>query len=61
MVSGRRELRCLYNPTNPDKMVVLPFAAPGDQVRYREYQRGVGLETGGPHTGPNYVWFYAAT
>ena len=29
-------LRCLYNPTNPDKVLVFPFAARGDELTYNE-------------------------
>jgi hypothetical protein len=27
-------LRCLYNPTNPDRVIVFPFAARGDELTY---------------------------
>lgn len=44
-------MRCLYNPTNPDKVAVLPSAARGDRMSYNEF---VGA-------GSDYVWFYTAT
>lgn len=44
-------LRCRYNPSNPDKLLVLPFAARGDRVRCDEF-RGAGSD---------YVWFHSAT
>jgi hypothetical protein len=44
-------LRCVYNPTNPDKVLVFPFAVKGDEVSYNEIT----------NTGPDHVWFYSAT
>jgi hypothetical protein len=45
-------LRCSYNPTNPDKVLVFPRAKRGDKgVRYHEFNA----------TGPEHVWFYSAT
>ena len=44
-------LRCLYNPTNPDQLVVFPFAERGDQVRYSEISLA----------GSDHVWFRSAT
>lgn len=44
-------LRCLYNPTNPDQVLVFPHATRGTEVTYNE------LTT----TGPDHVWFYSAT
>lgn len=44
-------LRCLYNPTNPDQVLVFPHAGRGTEVTYSE------LTT----TGPDHVWFYSAT
>jgi hypothetical protein len=44
-------LLCRYNPTNPDKVLVFPFAVKGDEVSYNEIT----------NTGPDHVWFYSAT
>ncbi|WP_156661322.1 hypothetical protein [Mycobacterium sp. 852002-51163_SCH5372311] len=44
-------MRCLYNPTNPDKVLVFPFAERGDRIRYNEF---IGA-------GSDYVWFSSAT
>jgi hypothetical protein len=44
-------LRCVYNPTNPDQLVVLPFAVRGERVRYSEITVA----------GSDFVWFRSAT
>ena len=44
-------MRCMYNPTNPDKVLVFPHAVPGDEVTYNDLNSA----------GPNHVWFYSAT
>jgi hypothetical protein len=44
-------LRCLYNPTNSDQVLVFPFAAKGDHVTYNE----IAVH------GPDHVWFWSAT
>ena len=44
-------MRCQYNPTNPDKVLVFPFAAPGDRISYNEF---IGA-------GSDYLWFSSAT
>lgn len=44
-------MRCLYNPRNPDKVLVFPFAARGDRIQYNEFIR----------VGSDYVWFSSAT
>ena len=43
--------RCLFNPTNPDHVIVFPFANRGDQVSYNDLT----------NTGPDHVSFYSAT
>jgi hypothetical protein len=44
-------MQCRYNPTNPDRVVVFPFAARGDRVKYNEHRA----------YGSDYVWFKSAT
>jgi hypothetical protein len=44
-------LRCMYNPTNPDKVLVFPHAGQGDEVAYNDRNSA----------GPDHVWFYSAT
>ncbi|OBA79507.1 hypothetical protein A9W99_20810 [Mycobacterium sp. 1164966.3] len=44
-------MRCQYNPANPDKVLVFPFAERGDRIRYNEF---IGA-------GSDYVWFFSAT
>lgn len=44
-------LRCLYNPTKPDQLLLLPFAGRGDRPRYSELARA----------GSDHVWFNSAT
>lgn len=42
-------LRCLYNPTNPDAVVVFPFATQSDRL------------TLGEADSPNHMYFESAT
>jgi hypothetical protein len=44
-------LRCMYNPTNPDKVLVFPQAVQADEVTYNDRNS----------SGPDHVWFYSAT
>ena len=44
-------LRCEYNAADPDRVVVFPFAAQGDRIRYGEFAS----------VGSDYVWFHSTT
>jgi hypothetical protein len=44
-------LRCLYNPTNPDKVLIFPQAGRDDEVTYNKLF----------NTEPDNVWFFSAT
>lgn len=44
-------LRCMYNPMNPDKVLVFPGGMPDDDVTTYDLT----------DFGPNHVWFHSAT
>ena len=46
-----RSMRCLYNPTNPDKVIAFRHAVRGDKVSYNELT----------NTGLDHLSFYSAT
>lgn len=53
-------LLCGYSPTNPDKLLVFPFAALGDRATYDALNDEVSKHVW-RNDGPDYVWFRSAT